>query len=128
MTIATKTAIVTDNRDATADDAKTLGRIYRLVLSAVKAHKTAVRKVADAWVGGNVTDLRSGRDEAQFKLDNAMDDAWVALNNLPLGTVAPGGATPQTVGMQVFNRNLNRSLKARLSGAEARAANKRSFA
>ena len=122
------TAIVTDNRDATADDAKILGRLYRQLDSAIKAHKKATREVSDAWVGGDRDSLRFARDEAQHRLDDVMDAAWDALNDLPAGTVAPGGATPQTVGMQMFNRNLNRSLKQRLSSTEARAANKRSFA
>ena len=128
MTIANATVIVTDNRDATADDAKSLGRIYRRLDAAIKAHKKATREVADAWVGGDRESLRFARDEAQHRLDDLMDESWDLLNDLPAGTVAPGGATPQTVGMQMFNRNLNRSLKQRLSSTEARAANKRSFA
>lgn len=121
------TAIVTDNRDATIEDAKSLGRLYRQLDGAVKAHKKATREVSEAWVGGDRAALRAARDEAQYKLDQIMDDAWDALNLLPAGTTAPGGATPQTVGMQFFNRNLNRSLKRRITATDARQANRRSF-
>ena len=119
---------VIDNRDATRDDARALGRIYRQVEAATKAFKKADRAVADAWVGGDRDALRAERDQRRFNLDEIMDTAWEALNALPSGTVAPGGASPQTVGMHLFNRNLNRSLKARMTATEARQANKRSFA
>lgn len=122
-----QTAIVTDNRDATADDARSLGRLYHLLDAAVKAHKKAVRAVAEGWVGQDLESLRADRDVAQARLDDIMDSCWESLNGLPNGTVAPGGATPQTVGMQFFNRNLNRSLKARITATDARQANRRSF-
>lgn len=119
---------VRDNRDATVQDAQTLGRLYAKVSKAIKAHKKAVNAVKEGWLRPDkMEELRYARDEAQFALDSIMDEAWTALVSLPAGTVAPGGATPQTVGLQLFNRNLNRSLKARITAAEARDANRRSF-
>ena len=123
------TITITDNRnDASKADAQVLGRIYRRVSKLIKAHRDSVRDLADGWVGSDLIGLRADRDEAQFALDEALDDSWVKLNALPIGTVAPGGATPQTVGLQLFNRNLNRNLKLRISAKDAREANKRSFA
>lgn len=123
------TEAVTVTRDATAADAKTLAAIYRSLDKVTKAHKKAVREVQQGWLKpAALADLRFIRDEAQLKLDSAMDDAWAALAVLPKGTVAPGGATAQTVGLQFFNRNLNRTLGARITASEARVANKRSFA
>jgi len=83
--------------------------------------------VSDGWVKGGIADLRSARDEAVAAFDTALDEAWEVLRGLPSGTVAPGGATPQTVALQFFNRNLNRSLNARLTATEARNLNRRSF-
>ena len=124
----TTETIVQDHRDATALDAQSLGRLYNVVLKAIKAHKKAVTAVKDAWLLPEKKQvLRDARDQAQYELDECMDEAWDALTALPPGTVAPGGATPQTVGLQLFNRNLNRSLKARLTAADARDANRRSF-
>ena len=120
-------AAVTDNRDATADDAKVLGRIYRRLDKSTKAHKKASREVADGWVGHDIAALREARDVAQMNLDTVMDESWTAINELPKGTCAPGGATRQTVSLQFYNSNLNRSLKLRITASDARQANKRSF-
>lgn len=126
--MTTNEAIVRDNRDATAEDAQSLGRIYHRVSTAIKAHKKAVTAVKDGWVQPEkMADLRYARDEAQMSLDLIMDEAWETLRMLPVGTNAAGGATPQTVGLQLFNRNLNRSLKARITATDARDANRRSF-
>jgi len=114
--------------DASKQDAQTLGRLYLRVSKAVKAHKKAVTNVKEGWVRPDkMDDLRHARDEAQYAMDLTMDEAWAQINSLPAGTVAPGGATPQTVGLQLFNRNLNRNLKARVTATEARDANRRSF-
>ena len=118
---------VVDNRDATADDAKALGRIYRNLDKTTKAYKKASRAVADGWVGGDIQDLRHARDESQMLLDQVMDESWEAINALPSGTSAPGGANRQTVSLQFYNRNLNRNLKLRITATDARQANKRSF-
>lgn len=126
--MTTTEATVRDNRDATVVDAQTLGRVYAKVSKVLKAHKKAVTAVKEGWVRPDLmADLRYARDEAQMALDTVMDEAWECLVSLPAGTNAPGGATPQTVGLQLFNRNLNRSLKARITATEARDANRRSF-
>jgi len=121
-------ATVTVTRDATADDAAVLGVVYARLAKREREMKAATRKVTDGWIKGDLADLRASRDAAVAAFDAALDEAWEVLRGLPAGTVAPGGATPQTVALQFFNRNLNRSLNARLTATEARNINKRSFA
>jgi hypothetical protein len=113
----------------TKEDAVTLARIYGRLYHANKAVKTAEREVKQSW-GKSLTsvgDLRIKRDQAVVKLDQIQDDAWVALNALPSGTTAPGGATAQTVALEFFSNNLNRNLKARITPGDAKKINGRSF-
>jgi len=121
-------ATVTVTRDATADDAVVLGVVFDRLAKREREMKAATRKVTDGWIKGDLADLRASRDATVAAFDAALDEAWEVLRGLPAGTVAPGGATPQTVALQFFNRNLNRSLNARLTATEARNINKRSFA
>ncbi len=126
-TQTTPSVTVTDNRDATKEDAKILARVYRALVDATKVAKSATRAVTDGWVyPDSLEGLRSHRDAAQVILDGIMDKGWTALTSMPRGVVA-GQATPQTVGLQFFNRNLNRNLKLRLTASEAKQINKLSF-
>ena len=124
-----ETAVVeAQTEDATPEHAKLLAVVYRRLAAAVKAVKAAERAIKGAWVGAiDVTEARQIRFASIEKLDRVMDESWAALRDLPRGTVAPGGATPQTVGLQFFNANLNRSLDKRMSTTDARLANRRSF-
>ncbi len=128
MTTQSKSVAVTvDNRDATKEDARTLGRVYRQLVDASKIAKKALRDVSEGWIFPESLDaLREHRDITQSSLDAVMDIAWAALTGMPNGVVA-GQATPQTVGLQFFNRNLNRNLKARLTATEAKQINKLAF-
>ncbi len=119
---------VTDNRDASADDAKCLARIFHLVSDAIKKHKKAVNAVKEGWLDmERMPALRLKRDDAQYDMDETMDSCWEGLCQLPSGTAAIGGATRQTVALQLFNRSVNRNLQARITGTEARDLNRRSF-
>jgi len=123
-----KDAVVTDNRDATRKDAVALSRLYHVLMKSAKATKKAVTAVSEGWLPGrDIALLREERDAAVKKHDQLMDTAWAGLKKLPNGTVAPGGATPQTVGLEFFNRSLNRTLGERLSAKAAKDANRRSF-
>ena len=124
-----ETAVVeTQTEDASKEHAKTLAVVYRRLFAAVKAVKAAERAIKGAWVGAiDLSEARQTRFASIEKLDRIMDESWTVLTGLPKGTVAPGGATPQTVGLQFFNANLNRSLAKRMSAADARDANRRSF-
>ena len=128
MTTQSKSVAVTvDNRDATKEDARTLGRVYRSLVESTKVAKKALRDVTEGWIYPESLDgLREHRDITQSALDAVMDTAWSALIGMPNGVVA-GSATPQTVGLQFFNRNLNRNLKARLTATEAKSINKLAF-
>lgn len=124
--MTTATATVTKN--ATKDDAQSLSRIYARLSRLTKDLKRAQRAVSEGWVNPDrMYSLRSDRDEAQFALDQAMDECWQILKSLPSNTVASGGATPQTIGLEFFNRNLNRNLRARMTAAEAKRTNRISF-
>jgi hypothetical protein len=114
--------------DASKEDAKILARVYFRLIDSVKAVKAAERDIRGAWIGqADLIEVRAARFSALEKHDRIMDESWTALNDLPKGTVAPGGATPQTVGLQFFNANLNRTLGKRLTTTDARAMNRRSF-
>jgi len=128
MTTQSKSVAVTvDNRDATKEDAKILGRVYRSLVDASKVAKKAARDVAEGWLyPESLEGLREIRDITQVRLDAVMDTGWESLIGMPNGVVA-GQATPQTVGLQFFNRNLNRNLKARLTASQAKLINKASF-
>lgn len=114
--------------DPSVEDAKVLGRIYSRLTDAVKGVKLAERTIKGAWIGTeDLTESRAARFASLEKLDRIMDESWQALHDLPRGTNAPGGATPQTVGLQFFNANLNRNLNKRLTAKDARSLNSRSF-
>ncbi len=127
MTTSDNAAAVTATRDATRDDSRTLQRVHYTLTLRSKALKSATRAVSAGWVDGDVDGLRLKREDAQLAFDGAMDEGWAALAALPNGTVAPGGATPQTVGLEFFNRNLNRNLKGRITATEAKRINRISF-
>ena len=116
-------------QNPTTEDAESLGRVYRRLMKLSKAHKKADRDTTAGWVDpdAKLSDLRVERDLAQSILDDYMDQAWEIINGIPNGTVASGGATPQTVGLEFFNRSLNRNLGLRLSASAARQINRRSF-
>lgn len=125
----TKTAVVDPTViEPTVEDAKVLARIYGRLADAVKGVKTAERTIRGAWIGTeDLTESRASRFASLEKLDRIMDESWQALHDLPRGTTAQGGATPQTVGLQFFNANLNRNLNKRLTATDARSLNRRSF-
>lgn len=127
--MTTAEGIVQDNRNATKADAQTLATIYGRLYHGEKRMKKAVREAGDAWLGTAESrqDARDARDEAVAKYDTIMDESWAALQALPNGTTAGNGATPQTVGLQFFNRNLNRNLKGRITASDARKINAASF-
>lgn len=118
---------VTDNRDATKKDAQILGDMYRALLTSDKAAKKADRAVAEGWLDApSLPGLRTHRDAIRAKHDVLMDKCWAALNGISNGTNYRG-ATPQTVGLQFFNRNLNRNLVGRTTASQAKAQNKAAF-
>ena len=126
--MTTQTTGVVDNRDATSEDGIVLGRIYGRLAKLTKDSKTTARNVADGWIHpDSLKGLREERDSALALLDKYMDQAWATLKSLPKGTVASGGATPQTVALEFFNRNLNRNLDARITAADAKKINRKSF-
>lgn len=122
MTTATE-SIVTDNRDATHDDAVNLLNSYRALAKARSEVKKATNAIDDGWIDGDVLGLRVKRSTAIFAYDAALDLAWDALKAIPKGTVAPGGMTVQTVGLEFFNKALNRDGKRRLTASAARKIN-----
>lgn len=113
----------------TIEHAKTLARIYGSLYRAVAASRKAATALKASWAKGLdvVAEARTVRFEAQQKLDIVMDQSWDALSLLPKGVTASGGATPQTVALEYFSSNLNRDLKARITSAQARQINGRSF-
>jgi hypothetical protein len=118
------------NRDATAQDATILAGLYHRLVRSNKDLRDALKSLGTGWEKGNdaiIPALRAIRDDAQLSLDVAMDESWDVLTVLPAGTVASGGATPQTIGLEFFNRNLNRGLKNRISAKDAKVINSRSF-
>ncbi len=119
--------IVTNNRDATPEDAKVLGTVYRSLVDGAKEAKKADRAVTEGWLDiESLPGLRSHRDATRSKLDSIMDAAWKLLKAMPNGVVSRG-ATPQTVGLQFFNRNLNRNLLSRITASQAKSQNKAAF-
>ena len=118
---------VTVNRDATKDDARALRRVYNMLFHAVKESKKADRAVTEGWTNPDALEgLREVRDAAIAKLDTVMDESWAILTGLPKGTTY-GTSTTQTIGLQFFNRNLNRDLKSRITAADAKRINRVSF-
>lgn len=118
---------VTDNRDATKKDARILGEVYRALLDSDKAAKKASRSVAEGWLDVvSLPSLRTRRDAIVATHDALMDKCWAALNGISNGTNFRG-ATPQTVGLQFFNRNLNRNLVGRITASQAKTQNKAAF-
>jgi hypothetical protein len=114
--------------DATKENARTLGLIFRKLQAADKALKSAAAAIKAAWIGkGDLHELRELRFAAIERMDRTMDDAWTSLSGMPAGTTAPGGATPQTVALQYFNNALNRNLRKRITASDARIVNRRSF-
>jgi len=113
----------------TVDDAKMLAIVYKRLSLAAKKLQAANREVKKSWAVSLVAvdDARAERDSAQENLDRIFSDAWQALVNLPSGTTASGGATAQTVALEFFSSNLNRTLKARITPMDARRINSRSF-
>jgi len=111
------------------EHAKALAGIYGRLHGAVAASRKASTALKQAWAKGLdvVADARVIRTGAMQKLDLIMDESWTALLALPRGTTARGGATPQTVALEYFSSNLNRDLKARITAADARKINGRSF-
>ena len=119
--------IATNNRDATTEDAKSLGQVYRSLVDGTKVAKKADRAVTEGWlIPESLPGLRSHRDATRSKLDGIMDAAWKILKSMPNGVVSRG-ATPQTVGLQFFNRNLNRNLLSRITAGQAKSQNKAAF-
>lgn len=114
----------------TANDALNLGIVYGSLSKALKAYKSAERDVSSSWAKGEaaIKSARIQRNAALQAMDAVYSESWIILSQFPRGTTAQGGATPQTVALQFFNANLNRELKARLTGADARRINARSFA
>ena len=121
--IATATATAAVTRDATAQDARDLLVGYKMLVGAKRAFTKAVKAVDEGWIDGDTDVLRAERDTAQCQFDAALNSVWIGLATLPRGTVAPGGMTPQTVGLEFFNRNLNRDGGRRLTAAQARKIN-----
>ncbi len=115
--------LVIDNRDATRVDAVDLLNTYRALCDAKRALTKATKAVDEGWIDGDVEGLRLDRNETQCNLDDALNAAWAHISTLPKGTVAPGGMTPQTVGLEFFNRNLNRDGGRRLTASQARKIN-----
>jgi hypothetical protein len=124
-----QTNVVTDVRaDATKEDARNLGRIFSRLTRMVKLLKEKERACKDIWLDRiDAEQARKERDTVRHRLDSLMDESWQALKGLPAGTSAPGGATPQTVALEMFNSSLNRNLKARMTVTDAKQANRRSF-
>ena len=123
----TSSVPVTDNRDATKKDARILGEVYGALIVSDKAAKKADRAVAEGWLDvKSLPGLRTHRDTIRTKHDVLMDQCWAALNGISNGTNYRG-ATPQTVGLQFFNRNLNRNLVGRITASMAKAQNKAAF-
>jgi hypothetical protein len=124
----TTTVDAATTQDATAEHAQILGVIFARLAKSLKARKAAETAIKGAWIGkADLSQLRVDRDAAIETNDRVMDESWGALNDLPNGTVAPGGATPQTVALQFYNSMLNRNLRKRLSATDARNLNRRSF-
>ncbi len=123
----TNSVPVTDNRDATKKDAQILGQVYIAMLESGKAVKKADRAVSEGWLDINsLPGLRTTRDALVAKHDVLSDNCWRELNRVSNGTNFRG-ATPQTVGLQFFNRNLNRNLVGRITASMARTQNKAAF-
>lgn len=112
--------------NATAENAAWLLRSYRLLTLRHKACVKAAKAVDEGWLDGGIEDLREERDVARSQYDKALDAVWNVLGSMPRGTVAPGGMTPQTIGLEFFNRNLNRDGGRRLSANQARKINQAS--
>ncbi|MHA2351242.1 MAG: hypothetical protein ACXADL_16620 [Candidatus Thorarchaeota archaeon] len=128
MTTTQTDVQVEANADATKENAQTLGLVYRKLQSADKALRSATAAIKAAWIGkGDIHELRELRFAAIERMDRVMDDSWTVLSDLPAGTTAPGGATPQTVALQYFNNALNRNLRKRITASDARILNRRSF-
>jgi hypothetical protein len=128
MTTTQTDVQVEANADATKENAQTLGLVYRKLQSADKALRSATAAIKAAWIGkGDIHELRELRFAAIERMDRTMDDSWTVLSDLPAGTTAPGGATPQTVALQYFNNALNRNLRKRITASDARILNRRSF-
>jgi hypothetical protein len=128
MTTTQTDVQVEANADATKENAQTLGLVYRKLQAADKALRSATAAIKAAWIGkGDIHELRELRFAAIERMDRTMDDSWTVLSDLPAGTTAPGGATPQTVALQYFNNALNRNLRKRITASDARILNRRSF-
>lgn len=118
---------VTDNRDATKKDARVLGDVYRALLTSDKEAKKASRAVSEGWLDVvSLPGLRTRRDAIVASHDSLMDKCWAALRGISGGTNFRG-ATPQTVALQFFNRNLNRNLVGRITASQAKTQNKAAF-
>lgn len=125
MTQATGNVVVTENRDATKDDAAILREAYHNLTAARKRLSKATKAIDDVWLlpASQVEDgfvaARKAVVDAQASYFETLADEWGVIRSLPKGTVAPGGMTPQTIGLEFFNKNLNRDGKARLTRAAA---------
>ncbi len=118
---------VIDNRDATKKDAVILGQVYRAMFESTKSTTKAIKAVAAGWLDiDQLVGLRTHRDATQATHDSLSDKCWALLNGISNGTNYRG-ATPQTVALQFFNRNMNRNLVGRLSASDAKGINKVAF-
>lgn len=121
-----------DKPKATKDDAAKLANCYLRLKKSAKNMRDASKAMSDLWLSDDPSAAHADCVKAYTTViafeEHERLEVWKVLKSLPPNTVAPGGATPQTVALEYFNRGLNRNLSARLTAAEAKRINKVSFA